>query len=80
MVKRISSEEMELLRECVSRHRPELLSLLGKLGRIGLTFDEREGLREAVSDEFAATGLEPDYEPNKRGLKLEDLIDILGHF
>jgi hypothetical protein len=69
---------MELLRDAISRQSPNLLPLLERLEEGGLSADELNELREAVSDEFLDSGLRPDYEPNERGLQLEDLIDELA--
>ena len=43
-----------------------------------LTFQERERLVDAVGDEFAATGLREDWEPNQRGLLLVELLDVVN--
>jgi hypothetical protein len=76
----VKPEEERLLREVVMRHRPDLENLLDTLGKIPLGDDDRESLREAVHDEYLSTGLKnEDYEPNERGLWLEELIDRLGH-
>jgi hypothetical protein len=44
-----------------------------------LTNDQREELRQILTDELMETGLGDDDEPNERGLLLEELIDKLGH-
>ena len=75
----LSNENMSLLTEVISERRPELLPLLGQLGTVPLTDEQRENLREAIGIEFCETGLREDSEPNERGLALESLIDLLGH-
>jgi len=40
-----------------------------------LSWDQRERLIDGIMEEFCATGLRPDSEPNERGLLLEELRD-----
>lgn len=68
-----------MLREVVALHKPELDQRVATIGIVPLADEEREILREVVTNEFLATGLEKNDEPNARGLELEDLIDDLGH-
>ena len=69
---------MELLREVVDRHGPELRPLLDRVGTHPLSRDEREALRGALADELVARGLDDDDEPNAYGLEIEAAIDRLG--
>lgn len=69
--------DLEFLREVVQNQRPSLLPLLDRLGRVPLTVAERTKLRLGVADEFGATGLTENYEPNAWRLRLETLIDYL---
>jgi hypothetical protein len=71
-----SEETNDLLRHVVEKHCPEHLNNLRRLGE--LTHGEKLALQQAVADEFLATGLGEDDEPNERGLRLEALIDFLG--
>lgn len=73
------SERMQFLRQVVEKREPELLPLVGLLGVVPLTTEQREQLRDIISDELCETGLQEDSEPNRRGSQLEDLIDMLGH-
>jgi hypothetical protein len=66
----------DLLRDVVIRRCPELLEVLGRTP-LSVTLDESNAVRQALTDEFCATGLRPDHEPNERGLQLEELIDYL---
>jgi hypothetical protein len=52
---------------------------LEELGAVPLTTAQREELRGVLADEFSATGICADFEPNPRGILLERLIDRLGH-
>jgi len=76
----LSLRETDLMKEVVLKHNPSLLPILNSLGQVQLTFEQRESLREAISDEFIETGIKGNDEPNERGLLLERLIDRLGHF
>jgi hypothetical protein len=69
---------MVLLREAVDRHRPDLLPLLDKLGEGRLTADEKNELRLAVGSELMQSGFGENWEPNERGLQLEQLVDELA--
>ncbi len=79
MIRRLPVPAMQLLRQIVSKHEPDLLRLVGSIGSVPLTTEERESLREIVARELVETGLGPNDEPNDRGLLLEDLIDQLAH-
>lgn len=76
----LSGEMLILLRGCLSRHRPDLLYVVDRSEPAKV--DEALGnqLREAVSDEFVMNGLNPDSEPNALGIRLEELIDLIGRF
>jgi hypothetical protein len=78
MARNIEKLDRDLLQEVVLKRDPDLLLLIENLGMKPLTEAEREQLRAVVADELCATGLREDDEPNQRGLKLEELIDILG--
>jgi hypothetical protein len=67
------------LREVVQDHRPDLLTILDSREDVALTEQQRDDLRQAVTDEFCQTGLKENDEPNQRGLLLEEIIDRLGH-
>ena len=76
--KALTTEEKELLFECLTKHRSELIKELDKLylGELGTeTINE---MRSAITDEFVQNGLRQDGEPTKYGLKLDDLIGRLA--
>lgn len=72
-------QELNLLKEVVSKHNPSLLPMINSIGQVPLSFEQRESIREAIADEFIETGVGENDEPNDRGLSLESLIDRLGH-
>jgi hypothetical protein len=75
MSERLAPAQMDLLREVVEKHAPALLPLL-EGGRIfALSDDDAAAFSAAIADEFIATGLQADDEPNDRGLALEELVD-----
>lgn len=79
MVARLDAQELELLREVVTRRRPEVLPLVDALAAgKPLAKMEREKLRQAVAGELCGSGLDANDEPTPRGLLLEHLIDRLG--
>lgn len=71
--------EMGLLRDVISRRRPDLLPTIDEMADGSLSEEECEALREAVAEELVQVGLDERDEPNKRGRELEALIDWLGH-
>ena len=77
-MQRLSKEMEGLLREVVQGRRPDLLAILNSHAEGGLTELQRNELRHAVTEEFCRTGLREDDEPNRRGLRLEELTDRLG--
>lgn len=78
--KRLNLQEMNTLREVISKQRLSLLPIIDSIGFIPLTTEQREELRVVLSDELVQTGLMENDEPNERGLLIENLIDRLGHF
>ena len=79
MALRLPQAMADVLREVVQDHRPDLLTILESRENIELTEQQRDDLRQAVTDEFCQTGLKENDEPNQRGLLLEKIIDRLGH-
>jgi hypothetical protein len=71
--------ELVVLRRVVEKRNPALLIRLDSLPERPLADDERETLRDLVSDEFTQLGLRDDDEPTPYGLFLESIIDWLGH-
>jgi hypothetical protein len=70
--------QQKILRETLLSRAPGFLSLLDSPEDVRLSADQRDELRQIVTDEFCATGLGEDDEPNARGLILENIIDHLG--
>ena len=70
-------EMIQVLREVVAKHRPELLPLADKVGVEILTEEQLEMLSEVVLQEFLEVGLQEDDEPNPRGIMLDDVMGFL---
>lgn len=64
-----------LLHEIVAKRAPQLVAWLGQ-PHIGLSADNPEvrSIMDALFDEFVEIGLQPDYEPNPYGLKVDELM------
>jgi len=77
---KLNFSESSLLREIIMKHNDSLINILDSIGQSKLTTEERENLRELIADELIETGLDENDEPNKRGLMLEKLIDMLANF
>jgi hypothetical protein len=79
VAKPLKAEQLSLLREVLERRAPDLLAaLLPKAEANTLDLDERLRLCELIGAEFAETGLDVDSEPLPRGLKLEELLDVIN--
>jgi hypothetical protein len=74
--KELGKDEKELLSYCLKEHAPDLLADINRLDRVGP--DRVNEIRNAVGDELTNKGFEQDWEPNRYGLQLEDLIDKLA--
>lgn len=74
----LRADELELLREVLNRHAPELIELLPRAAANMLERSERLRLCEVIAAEFATSGVGADLEPLPRGLKLEELVDVLN--
>jgi hypothetical protein len=70
---------MRLIEGIVRARAPTDLRVATALQDRHLSDEQRETLRELLSDELVETGLGPDDEPNERGRLIEAAIDWLGH-
>jgi len=75
---KLNIRQVALLREVVERRRPDLAELIGAAEDNRLSRPERLQLCELISAEFAECGVDRDSEPTPRGLKLEELLDVLN--
>jgi hypothetical protein len=66
-----------LLIEVAARHGIDARPMLAGERRWRMEAHEKGALLEAISHEFAFTGVGPDDEPNVRGLQLKALLDLL---
>ena len=76
----LSVADAALLDEVLSKHRPDLLSLLRSRQLVDLSDDQREELRDIVAHEMLTTGLQGptgDAELSPRGVALDSLIGAL---
>ena len=69
-----------LLRTIVIERDPSLLGLVDILGEKPITDEQRETLRHLLMDEILEHGLRSDYEHNRYGIEIEDIIDRLERF
>jgi hypothetical protein len=75
----LSAKLSALLSEVLWKRDPSMIGIVASFQSAELTNDQREELRQILTDELMDTGLGDDDEPNERGLLLEELIDKLGH-
>jgi hypothetical protein len=78
--KSLSDLDLRLLKEVIRQSNPILSGMADLVGKVALTEDQREDLREALADELCSTGLKSDGEPNERGLKLDAVIGKLMYY
>lgn len=76
-MKRLSGDQVALLREAVARHRSEALDIVEALQKRELEADEREQIIEALVAELVTSGVGNDWEPNARGHVIEGLISVI---
>ena len=76
MIAKMTEDLRVLLLEVVQARCPEHADSMNRIGQ--LSAEERLALQQAVSDELVSSGLGENDEPNKRGVKLEALIDAIG--
>lgn len=62
----------------LEKRRPDLLKIIPTYREIDLTDFQRDEVIDAVADEFTATGLKEDDEPNERSILPDDLIGALA--
>lgn len=76
-VARLAAGEVALLREIVTRRRPELMAVVERIGTAALTEFDRDALRRVVVDEMCEA-LAPGARAGRRDLALSDLLLRLG--
>jgi hypothetical protein len=74
----LPDELRPLFEEVVRKYHPELLDSVLSARAVQLTVKDRSEMRLSLGRELCETGLNKDDEPNKRGLRIEKLIDWLG--
>ena len=75
----MKEHQLQLLRSIVSVRCPVLLAQVEASNISSLSRDERRLIVEALGNEFAASGVAENSEPNRRGLQIEELLDIINY-
>ena len=75
----LKTHQRQLLLEIVSQRYPELTDHIVSNDLRDLSSADLEVIRDELGLEFAASGLREDWEPNPRGLEIEDLIDFVNN-
>lgn len=78
MKNNVETSSSMLLQQVVKTYCPQLLSRTESSGVSGLSREERDMIIDALSNEFVATGIGENSEPNQRGLELEGLLDLVN--
>ena len=72
---RLTLNEKQLLERVIGARDPSLLPVLDHLGH--LSEDEREALRDVLSDELCERGLDAEDEPTSYGKAVDSIIGSL---
>jgi hypothetical protein len=75
---RVPSAQRQLLREMIAKCAPDLLPRFSSTGDLSISSEEADRLQQSLCDELLRDGLMENDEPNEYGLKIEDLIDVVG--
>jgi len=77
--KPLKADQASLLREVLEKRAPDVfVKLFPKAQANTLDRDERLRICELIGAELVETGLDADSEPLPRGLKLEELLDVIN--
>ncbi len=74
----MNSDQLNLLRDLVSRRGPGSIFLVEQLVIGSISSEGREALCALVNDEFCYVGLDESFQPTKEGLMLEALLDEIN--
>ncbi|MDR0840563.1 MAG: hypothetical protein LBN26_04155 [Christensenellaceae bacterium] len=74
----LDNENLELLRACLNHYKPELLQVIESKELVQIDSELGNKIRQSIGNEFCREGMELDSEPNEYGIRLENLIDIIG--
>ncbi|MDR0742447.1 MAG: hypothetical protein LBE98_03215 [Puniceicoccales bacterium] len=76
MIIRLRKPDVTLLEKVLQSQQVTDITLLGKVRNFNeVNNEDIENIIDVISDELMQYGFEKDYEPNKYGLQLEDLLD-----
>lgn len=79
-MKKLKPEQTKLLLEILKTRAGKYYLLLQEEGIDCLSTDQANEVRNILTDELTESGLRDDWEPNKRGLAIEGLIDALAPY
>ena len=75
----LREDQVSLLHEVLEKRAPDALAtLLPKVEANSLSREERHRVCDLIGAELAETGFDANSEPLARGLKLEDLLDVIN--
>ena len=74
----LKENQLRTLRGVIAKRCPELVDRVVSADISGLNREERQLLVNAIGNEFAEVGIGEDFEPTRRGLELEELLDIVN--
>lgn len=77
-----SNEEEQLfhtMNEILAKRAPELSFVANSINELSfISYNDRMSICDALADEFSETGIRGDFEPNDRGILIENIIDIVN--
>lgn len=78
MSRKMNMQQRECLRNVVARHSPDVSHLLEDVTLQNIDSENRERILYSLTCELIDYGLDSNDEPNKYGLELETIIDIVN--
>jgi hypothetical protein len=79
-LKRLDEKDIALLKACLTKYKPDLLSKIQQLEVGELSDNLINKMPTAVGTEFLNVGFNADGSPTELGLRLEELISTLSHY
>jgi len=76
-MKKLTKENKDFILNLIKKVNNDLALIVQDTDFTNLSYENKIEIANILTDEFCATGINDDYEPNDRGLRVEELIDIV---
>ena len=74
----LTEAQKALMCTLIGFYAPKLLPIAERVNVTPVPLEQRNQLRSYLMDEFVASGLRDDWEPNEYGLEISDIVSALG--